>query len=73
MVKKNKPVNLMLIAREIDNNNFDILGFILGLVLGPLGMLIAYLTEGRSSSTFLWSAIGALVWLGIFLLLILVF
>ena len=72
MVKKNKPVDLMLVAREIDTNNFDILGFVLGLVLGPLGILIAYLLEGRSSSTFLWSAIGALIWLGIFLLLILV-
>ena len=72
-VKKNKPVDLTLIAREIDTNNFDILGFILGLVLGPLGMLIAYLLEGRSSSTFLWSSIGALIWLGIFLLVILVF
>jgi hypothetical protein len=73
MVKKNRPVDLILMTREIDTNNFDILGFILGLVLGPLGVLIAYLLEGRSSSTFLWSVFGALIWLGIFLLVILVF
>ena len=72
MVKKNKPVDLILMAREIDTNNFDILGFILGLVLGPLGVLIAYLLEGRSSSTFLWSVIGGLIWLGAFLLVVLV-
>ena len=72
MVKKNKQIDLMAFAREIDTNNFDILGFILGVALGPLGVLIAYLIEGKSSSTFTWSVIGALIWLGVFLLVVLV-
>ena len=72
MVKKNKQVDLMAFAGEIDTNNFDILGFILGLALGPLGVLIAYLIEGKSSATFTWSVIGTLIWLGVFLLVVLV-
>ena len=71
MCKKNKQVDMMLIAQDVDTNNFDILGFILGIALGPLGILIAYLIEGKSSSTFRWAVLGALIWLGIFLLVIL--
>jgi hypothetical protein len=72
MVRKNRKVDLLLIARDVDTNNFDILGFILGIALGPIGVLIAYLIEGKSSSTFTWSVIGALIWLGVFLLVVLV-
>ena len=72
MVKKNKQIDLLLIARDIDTNNFDILGFILGIVLGPLGVLIAYIIEGKNSSMFLWSVVGGLIWLGVFLLVVLV-
>lgn len=72
MVQKKKPVDLVSMAREIDTSNFDILGFILGVALGPLGVLIAYLIEGKGSSTFTWSIIGGLIWLGVFLLVVLV-
>ena len=72
MMRKNKKIDLIAFARDIDTNNFDILGFILGVALGPLGVLIAYLIEGKSSSTFTWSVIGALIWLGVFLLVVLV-
>lgn len=72
MVKKGKPVELMLVAKDVDTNNFDILGFILGIALGPIGMLIAYLIEGKSSSTFRWALYGAIIWLGIFLLVVLI-
>ena len=72
MVKKKKQVDMLTIARDIDTNNFDILGFVLGIALGPLGVLIAYLLEGKSSATFTWSVIGALIWLGVFLLVVLV-
>ena len=72
MVRKNRQIDLPWMAREIDTNNFDILGFILGVALGPLGVLIVYLIEGKGSSTFTWSIIGALIWLGVFLLVVLV-
>lgn len=72
MARKNRPIDLAWMAREIDTSNFDILGFILGVALGPVGVLIAYLIEGKGSSTFTWSIIGALIWLGVFLLVVLV-
>lgn len=72
MAKKNKQIDLLRIVRDIDTNNFDILGFIMGIVLGPLGVLIAYIVEGKSSSMFTWSVIGGLIWLGVFLLVVLV-
>ena len=71
MIKRNKQIDMMLIAQDVDTNNFDILGFILGIALGPLGILVAYLIEGKSSSTFRWAVFGALIWLGIFLLVVL--
>jgi hypothetical protein len=71
-IKKNKPVSLFFITREIENDNFDIPGFILGIALGPLGILIAYLIEGKSSAMFRWSLYGAIIWLGIFLLVVLI-
>ena len=72
LLKKHRDTNLVLSAEDIDTNNFDILGFVLGIALGPLGILIAYLIEGKSSSTFRWAIIGALIWLGVFLLVVLV-
>ena len=35
-------------------------------------LLIAFLIEGKGSSTFTWSIIGGLVWLGLVLLVVLV-
>lgn len=72
LIRKNRNIDLLAMTREIDTNNFDILGFILGVALGPLGVLIAYLIEGKGSSTFTWSIIGALIWLGVFLLVVLI-
>ena len=72
MYSKNKQVDLILVAQDVDTNNFNILGFILGIALGPLGILIAFLIEGKSSSTFRWALYGSLIWLGIFLLVVLV-
>lgn len=72
MVKKNKQRDMMMIMKDVETNDFDIFGFILGIALGPLGILIAYLIEGKSSSMFRWSLIGSIIWLGIFILVMLV-
>ena len=72
LLRKNRHIDLEVIARDIETNQFSILGFILGVVLGPLGILIAFLIEGKGSSTFTWSIIGGLVWLGLVLLVVLV-
>jgi hypothetical protein len=70
MVRKNKKVDLMAFANAIDGNDFHIPGFILGIVLGPLGILIAYLIEGKTSAMFQWALVGSLIWLGLFLLVV---
>ena len=56
---------------DVETSQFSIVGFILGLALGPLGVLIPYLIEGASSSTFKWSIIGGIIWLGVLLLVLL--
>lgn len=71
-LKKNPHVSVTSMVPPADNNNFSILGFVLGLALGPLGVLIAYLLEGKSSSTFTWAIIGGLIWLGVFLLVVVI-
>lgn len=72
LVKKNPHIDTMSIVRDSENNNFDIVGFVLGLALGPLGVLIAYLLEGKSSARFTWAVIGGLIWLGVFLLVVVI-
>jgi hypothetical protein len=72
LIRKNKHVDLRLITKSIDGNDFHIPGFIIGIVLGPVGVLIAYLIEGKNSSMFQWSLIGGLIWLGLFLLVMLI-
>jgi hypothetical protein len=72
LVKKNKQVDLVVFANAINGDDFDIPGFILGIVLGPLGILIAYLIEGKNSAMFRWALVGSLIWLGLFLLVVLI-
>ena len=48
MVKKNKHVELTKFAEGIDTSDFSIGGLVLGLLLGPIGVLIAYLIGDRS-------------------------
>jgi len=72
MAKKNKFPDWRLLTRDIETNHFNILGFILGIALGPVGVLIAYLIEGKQSSTFNWALYGAIIWVGVFLLVVLI-
>lgn|GEM_PF-5137718 len=72
MMKKNKMLALPSIAKDIDTNGFNIVGFILGIALGPIGLLIAYLISGKNSSLFKSAIYGGLIWLGIFLLVVLI-
>lgn len=72
MIRKNKQLDAMVIGKALDGNDFHIPGFIIGIVLGPVGVLIAYLIEGKNSAMFQWAIIGALIWLGLFLLVVLI-
>lgn len=72
LVKKNKQVDVAVFAAAVVDGSFDIPGFLLGIFLGPLGILIAYLIEGKNSSMFRWALYGAIIWLALFLLVVLI-
>lgn len=68
MAKKNKQVDLYKFDSGIDTSDFSVGGFVLGLLLGIIGVLIAYLIGDRS--VIKWSWIGFAVWVGIVLLVL---
>jgi hypothetical protein len=70
MIKKNPQMAIMPVPQDIDRSDFNILGFLLGIFLGPIGLLIAFLVEGEDSSLFKWALYGLIVWAAIVLLVI---
>jgi hypothetical protein len=66
MSKQNKQVELYKFQEGVDTSDFSIGGFVLGILLGPIGVLIAYLIGDRS--VIKWSWIGFAVWLAVVLL-----
>jgi hypothetical protein len=67
-IKKGKTVDLNALSKEVDTSNFNIGGFVLGLLLGIIGVLIAYLIGDRNIIKWAW--IGFAVWVGIVLLIL---
>lgn len=67
-LRKGKTVDLNAVAREVDTSDFNIAGFVLGLLLGIIGVLIAYLIG--DSNIVKWAWIGFAVWVGIVLLVL---
>ncbi len=68
-VKKGQVPDLMTLAPGIDGSDFSIGGLVLGLILGIIGVLIAYLIG--DSSVIKWAWIGFAIWVGIVLLAVL--
>jgi hypothetical protein len=68
MVKKGQTVDLMQMTSAVDTSDFSIGGLVLGLVLGIIGVLIAYLIGDQS--VIKWSWIGFAIWVGIVLLVL---
>ena len=68
MVKKGKTVDLNTLSKEVDTSNFNIAGFVLGLLLNIIGVLIAYLIGDRNLIKWAW--IGFAVWIVILLLIL---
>ena len=69
LAKKNKDIQLMNFTQGIDTTDFSIGGFVLGLLLGIIGVLIAYLIGDQA--VIKWSWYGFAVWGAIVLLALL--
>ncbi len=67
-MKKGRAVDLNAMSKGVDTSDFNIGGFVLGLLLGIIGVLIAYLIG--DSNIVKWAWIGFAVWVGIVLLVL---
>jgi hypothetical protein len=76
MVKRGEVVTMADVQKEFDDlSTMNVLGFLLGLVLGPIGVVIALIlkeTGDVSQDVVRWSLYGLLVWLAIVLVVILI-
>ena len=75
MVKRGEVVTMADVQKRFDQmSSMNVLGFLLGLVLGPVGVIIALIlkeTGNVGADVLKWSLYGLLVWLAIVLLVIL--
>jgi hypothetical protein len=75
MVKRGEVVTMADVQKKYEDiGTMNVLGFLLGLVLGPIGVIIALIlkeTGDVDASVLRWSLYGLLVWLAIVLLVIL--
>jgi hypothetical protein len=75
MVKKGEVVSMADVQKRFyDMGEMDLLGFLLGLILGPIGVIIALIlkeTGDVGPDTVRWSLYGLLIWLAIVFLIVL--
>jgi hypothetical protein len=75
MVKKGEVVSMADVQKKFyEMGSMDLLGFLLGLILGPIGVIICLIlkeTGDVGPDTVRWSLYGLLVWLAIVFLIIL--
>jgi len=76
MVKKGEVVTMADVQKKFeDMSSMNLLGFLLGLILGPIGVIIALIlkeTGDVGPDTVRWSLYGLLIWLAIVFLIILI-
>ena len=74
MVKKGEVVTMADVRKKYDDlSSMNVLGFLLGLILGPIGVIIALIlkeTGDVGPETVKWSLYGLLIWLAIVLLIV---
>lgn len=75
MVKRGEVVTMADVQKRFeDAGTMNILGFLLGLILGPVGVIIVLILKesGNASAEMLrWSLYGLLIWLAVVLIFIL--
>ena len=75
MMKKGEVVSMADVQKKFyEMGEMDLLGFLLGLILGPIGVIIVLIlkeTGDVGPDTLRWSLYGLLVWLAIVFLVIL--
>ena len=76
MVKKGEVVTMADVQKKFDDmGSMDLLGLWLGLILGPIGVIIALIlkeTGDVGPDTVRWSLYGLLIWLAIVLLILII-
>jgi hypothetical protein len=75
MVKRGEVVTMADVAKKFEDDTLmNVLAFLLGVVLGPIGVIIVLILResgDMSQTAFRWSLIGLLIWLVWFLFWIL--
>ena len=75
MVKRGEVVTMADVQKKFDHvSSMNILGFLLGLILGPIGVIIALIlkeTGDVGPDCVRWSLYGLLIWLAIVFLIVL--
>ena len=75
MVKRGEVLTMADVQKRFqDMGSMDVLGFLLGLILGPIGVIICLIlkeTGDVGPETVKWSLYGLLIWLAIVLIVIL--
>ena len=76
MVRRGDVVTMADVQKKFeDMSSMNVLGFLLGLILGPVGVIIALIlkeTGDVGADTVRWSLYGLLIWLAVVLLVILI-
>jgi hypothetical protein len=76
MVKRGEVVTMADVQKRFeDMGSMDVLGFLLGLILGPVGVIIVLIlkeTGDVGAETLRWSLYGLLIWLAIVLIVVLI-
>ncbi|TMI85240.1 MAG: hypothetical protein E6H10_03845 [Bacteroidetes bacterium] len=76
MVRRGDVVTMADVQKKFeDMSSMNVLGFLLGLILGPVGVIIALIlkeTGDVGADTVRWSLYGLLIWLAIVLLVVLI-